>query len=142
MSKDERSSDWRALEMARRGVLRELNERLASLGRRVVDEDSDASAQFVCECGYLNCTEPVWIPLDAYERLRTEPRRYLIAVNHEDPETETVITLGADHAIVETLAGEASRLAVSTDPRRRARLAELTGERKRPLHLVDRDDAP
>jgi hypothetical protein len=129
--------DRRDLESMRRGVLREVNERIAALTLHFADGGPARSAQFICECGDPLCTEPVTVTLELYEHVRAEPRRYLIAVNHEDPEAETVVVSGVDHAVVETLAGGSSKMAETTDPRRRARFADLIGERSR----ADAEDA-
>ena len=135
------NGDRRDLDV-RRGVLREVDERIAAFTLQLVDGEPDPSAQFICECADPACTEPVMATLDLYERVRAEPRRYLVAVNHEDPEGETVVVAGNDYAVVETLAGEASKIAEITDPRRSARLADLIGERSLRLHAMDAQDAP
>jgi hypothetical protein len=126
----ESSENWHDLDEARRGLIREVNERIAHLSSGFAEQSSGSLAQFTCECSDPTCIEPVTVTLGVYEHVRAEPRRYLIALNHEDPETETVIVAGAHHAIVETLAGQASKIAETTDPRRRARLTELRTERK------------
>jgi hypothetical protein len=141
MQGEETNGDRRDLESVRRGVLREVNDRIAALTLHFADGGPARSAQFICECGDPLCTEPVTVTLDLYESIRAEPRRYLIAVNHEDPEAETVVVVGADHAIVETLAGGASKMAEATDPRRSARFADLVGEHNRRLHSADAEDA-
>jgi hypothetical protein len=141
MRADGTNGDRRGLESIRRGVLREVNERIAALTLQFAAGEPARSAQFICECADPACTEPVTVTLDLYESVRAEPRRYLIAINHEDPEGETVIFSGEGHAVVETLAGTASKIAETTDPRRSARLADLVGERSRSLRSVDVGDA-
>ena len=122
--------NWREIEEIQRAVFRDVNERIASLfSSRFAGPESGPKLQLVCECADVQCTAPVEVTLDEYERIRAEPRRYVIAPNHEDPERETVIARGAGFAVVETLAGNTSKTAENTDPRRRARLAFLRRER-------------
>jgi hypothetical protein len=52
-----------------------------------------------------------------YEAVRAHPRRFLIALNHENPEIERVVDENGQFAVVETFVGEASRIAEETDPR-------------------------
>ena len=142
MAGEETNADRRDLESVRRGVLREVNERIAALTVHFADGGPTRSAQFICECGDPLCTEPVTLTLELYDRIRAEPRRYLIAPNHEDPEAETVIASGDGHAVVETLAGGASKMAETTDPRRSARFADLLAEHIRTLRPADAEEAP
>jgi hypothetical protein len=130
---EESVETWRKAEAVRRGLLREVNERIASLSRNFARQERIATVQLICECGDRTCKQPVQVTLAAYDRVRADPTRYLIAVNHEDPETETVIAVDDRHAIVETIAGTASKLAEITDPRRRGRLLELVRDRNRAL---------
>jgi hypothetical protein len=135
---EESVETWRKAEAVRRGLLREVNERIASLSRNFARQERISTVQLICECGDRTCKQPVEVTLAAYDRVRADPRRYLIAVNHEDPETETVIAVDDRHAVVETLAGNASKLAEITDPRRRARLSELVRDRSRTLDAMSR----
>ena len=58
----------------------------------------------------------VW-PQTEYEAVRAHARRYLVALDHENPEIERVVSQNAHFAVVETFVGEASRIAEETDPR-------------------------
>jgi hypothetical protein len=134
MAAQEDSENWHDADSVRRGLIREVNERIAFLSSRFAEQDSTSLAQFICECGDPACIEPVTVRLGLYEQVRGEPRRYLIALNHEDPETETVRSARDGYAVVEKLAGQASKIAEATDPRRTARLTELRADRgNRPL---------
>jgi uncharacterized membrane protein len=52
-----------------------------------------------------------------YEAVRAHPRRFLIALDHENPEIERVVDENGQFAVVETFVGEASRIAEETDSR-------------------------
>jgi hypothetical protein len=52
-----------------------------------------------------------------YESVRAHANRFIIALNHENPETEAVVEQTERFAVVETYAGAASQIARDTDPR-------------------------
>jgi hypothetical protein len=52
-----------------------------------------------------------------YERVRAHATRFAVAVNHENPEAESVVEQNSRFAVVETYAGAASRIARELDPR-------------------------
>jgi len=135
---EESVETWRKAEAVRRGLLREVNERIASLSRKFARQERIATVQLICECGDRTCKQPVQVTLATYDRVRADPTRYLIAVNHEDPETETVIAVDDRYAIVETIAGTASKLAEITDPRRRGRIVELVRDRSGALDAMSK----
>jgi hypothetical protein len=83
--------------------------------QREVNEASDGV--FVCECGDPGCTQTVSLSLPEYEKVRAFPNHFVIATNHENPEVEWVVSESERFAIVETLVGEASKIARRTDPR-------------------------
>jgi hypothetical protein len=51
-----------------------------------------------------------------YERIRGEPRRFLVRPRHEDPTVERVVEERPEFVVVEKL-GPAGELAEATDPR-------------------------
>jgi hypothetical protein len=63
------------------------------------------------------CTEAIAVTRAEYERIRTCATRFVVALDHENPETETIIKQNERFAVVETYAGEASEIARETDPR-------------------------
>ena len=52
-----------------------------------------------------------------YERVRAHASRFIVALNHENPETESIVEQNERFAVVETYAGAASQIARETDPR-------------------------
>jgi hypothetical protein len=96
-------------------IFRQVNEQIESLNREF---DSEARTMTViCECADGDCTERLTIEVSEYEKVRADPRRYIIVPGHVLPEFESVITSGAGYEIVEKRAGDAARLAEVTDPR-------------------------
>jgi hypothetical protein len=119
-------SSWRDNESRKRGVYRELNDQIAQLERifRVPTSGKAACVSFRCECGNAACLQEIQLTAHEYERVRADARRSIVAPNHEDPEIEVVVGGDGCHAVVESFAGLASRIAVETDPRRRASMKE------------------
>lgn len=110
---------WRDAEARRRGAFREVNERIHDLGETFEVEGHGA---FVCECGNAGCIDPVSVPREEYEDVRSHGRRFVIAPDHENPDVEVVVRNGGAYAITETFVGEASRIAEEMDPRAEADL--------------------
>ncbi len=71
---------------------------------------------FRCECGRLGCSRLIEMSGEEYERVRAHPRRFLVAVNHDIPEAETVIETHGDYVVVEKR-DAAGNVAEATDPR-------------------------
>jgi hypothetical protein len=100
-----------AMEQARR---REANESIEDSMQRT---GRHAANSFFCECCDPRCDRTVNATIQEYESVREWPTHFLVAANHENPEVECVISETERYAIVETLTGEASKVALRTDPR-------------------------
>lgn len=94
-------------------VFREVNESIES-GRWPGDEE--APAAFRCECARLGCDTMIELRIREYERVRANPRRFIVAVDHHAPEVETVVEAFEQYLVVEKR-GEGGRVAEDTDPR-------------------------
>lgn len=70
----------------------------------------------VCECQDAPCGEMVSLTHRQYESVRASPTRF-DRDRREVPQIERLITENARFAIVETLPGTASRIALRSDPR-------------------------
>ncbi len=93
-------------------TFREVNESIAS-GRWPGEE---AAVAFRCECAQLGCDVMIDLPVGEYERVRANPRRFIVAVDHHAPEAETVVEASEGYLVVEKR-GKAGRVAEETDPR-------------------------
>jgi hypothetical protein len=108
-------ASWRKQEATRQAQRRDVNETTEHVGggmafhRRVDD--------FVCECGDPNCATNICLSPAEYESVRAYPNHFAIATNHENPDAESVVSENDRYAVVATLAGEASKVALRTDPR-------------------------
>jgi hypothetical protein len=96
-------------------VFREVNERLRELGESfsLVGE----LAEFVCECGDSACTDRVRMPLSDHERIRSNPKWFLVVMGHEELDYEVVVEEKDGYAIVEKLPGGPAEIAINDDPR-------------------------
>jgi hypothetical protein len=110
-------SDVRAKRLGRNeGLFRQVNERLRELGENfsVVAERAD----FICECADETCAEQIQLTLEAYERVRSDSRWFVVLRNHARPEIERIAwELGEDIVVVEK-PPELANQAVADDPRR------------------------
>jgi hypothetical protein len=97
-------------------VFREVNEQLESLNRGVAAV-SDQTMRIVCECGDLKCAEQLVVPVDDYERIRSDPALFFVIRGHERPDVERVVEDAAGYHVVRKHEGDPARLARETDPR-------------------------
>jgi hypothetical protein len=94
-------------------VFREINERI-ELGQW--PGEPDAPVAFRCECASLGCNLLIEVRLRDYERVRADPRRFIVASGHELPGVETVVEQAAGYVVVEKV-GRAGEVAEQSDPR-------------------------
>lgn len=94
-------------------IFRAVNERIeagelpASTSKRIA---------FCCECARLGCNALVEVTIAEYEQIRSNPRRFLLAVGHEVESTERVVEKHDEHIVVEKT-GVAGAVAQASDPR-------------------------
>jgi hypothetical protein len=97
-------------------IFRDLNEWSAQAN------DSRASDggvhTYLCECSDERCNAPIGLTYTEYEAVRSFPVRFAIAVNHENPELDSVVGEHARFAVVEKIGSRALALARATNPRR------------------------
>lgn len=96
-------------------IFREVNERLRELGEglSLVGE----VAEFVCECADTSCTDRMELPLSEYERVRSDPKWFVLLPGHEELDFERVIDERDGYLIVEKLPGGPAGIAIRDDPR-------------------------
>lgn len=109
-------SEERDARIGRNEVLfREINERLESLqeGFSSLAEHAD----FVCECGDVNCGEQITMTLAEYERLRADPTWFAIKPGHSADDVEDVVERRSGYEIVRKHEGLPATIARAEDPR-------------------------
>jgi len=100
---------WVARAAINEALFREVNERIEELHTEL---EADGSAeQFICECSDPACTERVTVPLDVYERVRANPRRFFVKPGHEERSLERVVERDDGFLVVEKDDPTAARIA-------------------------------
>jgi hypothetical protein len=120
---------WRERDARSQALFREVNEQIERLQESF---GTDGQAWFLCECRNPECTQGIGLTRVEYGRLREHANRFAIAPNHENPEAETIVEENDRFAVVESYAGEASRIARETDPRSQAHIRERSIQRAEP----------
>jgi hypothetical protein len=110
-------ADWREQEATNETIFREMNE--------WTEEENDARIgperpmdTYVCECSDRRCTDPVRMTRTEYESIRSIGVRFVIALDHENPEIDRVIAENERYATIEKFYGAGARIARAADPRR------------------------
>lgn len=98
---------------ANENVFREVND---AIERGLWPGEGDSLVAFRCECASLECNQLVELTPNAYERVRENPRRFLVLRGHELTEVETVVEAHRDYVVVQKRAA-AGEVAEATDPR-------------------------
>jgi hypothetical protein len=92
-----------------------VNERIAQLGdsgQAWTPEGTD----FMCECGDEGgCGQRVRVPIDVYERVRSQDDRFVVRPGHETPEIERAVEWGDTYVVVDKIL--AAEPFVADDPR-------------------------
>ena len=98
---------------ANESVFREINE---GIERGQWPGEEDRPASFRCECARLGCAELVELSVREYERVRSNPRRFIVLPGHERLDAETVVERRPGYLIGEQF-DQAGEEAVENDPR-------------------------
>jgi len=95
-------------------LFREVNERIRRVNEHLVDGEA---ADFICECGDDDCTQPVSLTLPEYEGVRRDGTHFVIVPDHVVLDVERVVARNDRFAVVEKTDPEAARIADARDPR-------------------------
>jgi hypothetical protein len=101
---------------ANEAVFRELNERIERLNRSLA-QISDEMMHAICECGNIECAQPVVVPFRRYEEVRSDPTLFLVVPGHELVDVESIVDEADGYNVVRKIAGVAQDIAEETDPR-------------------------
>jgi hypothetical protein len=93
---------------------RNVNERIRDLADRHGPDQH--RYEFLCECVDTACVERVTLSLAAYEAVRADAKRFVLAEGHDDGTIEKVVEAAPDHIVVEKF-GVAGAVAQALDPR-------------------------
>jgi hypothetical protein len=95
-------------------LFRQVNERLLEMSTRFGTLDS--GPEFVCECPDEACTDRITLSIGEYERLRANPRQFVVLPGHEAVTIERVVADRGSYRVVEKV-GVPGVIAEDTDPR-------------------------
>ena len=85
--------------------MREVNARMAELREQGSwGDDDDRLMEIHCECGaFPTCDARLRLPVEEYERIRSQDDRFAVAPGHESPELETVVEQRETWLVVDKL---------------------------------------
>jgi hypothetical protein len=107
--------DAREERLARNETLfRSVNERIEEAATS--DQADQHLFEFFCECSNVDCTLLVRMTVREYERVRADPRQFLVAPGHELPEIESIVARTDAYQVV-IKEGKAAEFATEHDPR-------------------------
>lgn len=98
------------------------NEATARHINEVLEEAQSADGdggylRIVCECGVAECEEIVAVTEEEYERVRSDPLRFIVRHGHVDASVEQIVEETDRFVVVAKLDGTASAIAEAEDPR-------------------------
>jgi hypothetical protein len=99
-------------------LFREFNERVEDMaeGFDLRGEGDSLRIGFVCECPNLDCLERLDLTHAAYEEVRSNPKRFVVAPGHEDMKIARVVASEEGYLVVEKI-DEAAEVAIEHDSR-------------------------
>jgi hypothetical protein len=111
-------SNWREREVDNETRSRDINE---IEDANLEHAGGSATNRYVCECSDASCMATVSLTQVEYEQVRAYGARFVIALDHENPEIDLLVAENDGFAVVRKLPGFPARLARASDPRRPSR---------------------
>jgi hypothetical protein len=96
-------------------LIRDANEAIERLNLRLTT--GTARLELRCECGDPACLERVPLTHAEYEAVRAYGSRFIVHVNHENPETASVVSESRRYSVVDVVAGDARYQALARHTR-------------------------
>lgn len=118
-------SDWRDQEVRNEAIARDRNEWIEDV-RLGMGEEAGTEV-YVCECGDAACAERISLTRPEYEAVRGYSTRFAIAVDHENPEIDQLVSEGGRFSVVQKIVGRPARIARLADRRHPADRRHLAG---------------
>jgi hypothetical protein len=107
-------TDWREREVGNETRSRDINEWIEDAND---SNDEVEGGSFVCECSDDDCRSTISLTHEEYEEVRAYATRFAIALNHETPDLDLIVSERDLYTIVRKLPGLPARLAIRSDPR-------------------------
>jgi hypothetical protein len=96
-------------------LFREVNERVEAVAHQL---GPDVPYEFMCECANPDCTFRINLSIGEYERVRADPRQFVVLPLHYTPEVEELVLEEPTYWVVRK-SGEAGEYVEHLDPRSR-----------------------
>ncbi len=96
-------------------LYRTINEKIKELNQTFA-EAGVANSEWICECANTDCTLRLTASLNEYERVRSNPRTFIISPGHLYPKVERVVAENDRFMIVEKL-DHSGQIAEALNPR-------------------------
>lgn len=96
-------------------IFREVNEQIQKLTEKF--DETGEQMTVVCECADGGCAQQFELAVSDYERVRADPRLFVVATGHEIPEFEDVVDRQPSYDVVRKREGPPAEAAEETDPR-------------------------
>lgn len=109
-------SEWLEQEVRNEARSRNMNELTKGL-RDVGGRNGTSVASYVCECGDAACADHIDLTTLEYEAVRGYSTRFAIAVDHENPQIDQLVSEGLRFAVIQKVAGLPARIAREPDSR-------------------------
>ena len=103
---------WREREARNEARFRTQNEWVSHTG-----SPPEALLAFVCECGDGECGQTIRLTSAEYEFVRETSNRFAVVRDHENPESEVVVSECDRFAVIDKIEGWGLRISRETDPR-------------------------
>jgi hypothetical protein len=104
-------------EVVQQCLVRDANEAVERVNARCGNGDDEMS--FRCECGDPSCRASVAVTRAEYKAVRDYGSRFLVRLNHENPENAWVLSENARFAVIDVVGGAARYDVLALNPRHR-----------------------
>jgi hypothetical protein len=96
-------------------LVRDANEAAELLNAALVTETTRVGLR--CECGDPACLARLCLTHSEYEAVRVYGSRFVIGLNHENPESACVLSENAHFGVIDVVAGDARYQVLTRNPR-------------------------
>jgi hypothetical protein len=96
-------------------LYRSINEKVKELNQTLAEAGVENS-EWICECADTDCTVRIEATLLEYERVRSNPRTFIVSQGHLHPGVERVLNENDRYMIVEKI-DNAGQIAETLNPR-------------------------
>lgn len=93
-------------------LFRTVNDQVRRVGERFAVLTDPLSA--ICECGRIDCNDRLDLPVEDYERIRSDPTLFIVRPGHVAEDVESVVERQADYWVVRKDEGDPAELARRT----------------------------